>query len=459
MEIYKFTGTDFSSKAQNFLAESLIGGKDTQVSYVDKKEYRIVKEEKCTLSLTRRIMHLFLRVVSLNLIYILAKNKNRLIEKKVKPLFPHYLDGQNKYSPINLKDTLLEISKFLKPKDLRNLKLASKHHNEVLSKNATHYLNYNPDVSLDKLGFNTPEKSVNYIKENALYITSLCIESIDFDDLQSKELFSALTSCKKLTRLNTSSKICIADQQLKLLGKCTPIRDLHLCMHDDATDQGFACIQNLKHLESLKLSASGPSKVTGVGIQALANLEKLKNLDLRSLFKLDEDNRFEEVCKLKGLESLKFLPMRWKKEAYTKLPNLTKLKALEVGSDFFCVIEEISQLTQLESLRLCNDGGKLSREDFAKLSSLTNLKVLQLGLMNNLTDEMLEIVAGFSQLKVFTLIICRQITDNGVEKLKNLKQLEKIELVYTGVSKNISEMVSKKFASSPKLALIHRKKV
>ena len=89
---------------------------------------------------------------------------------------------------------------------------------------------------------------MNYIKENAQYITSLCIESIDFDDLQSKELFSALTSCKKLTRLKTSSKIYIADQHLKLLGECTSIRDLHLCMHDDATDQGFACIQNLRHL-------------------------------------------------------------------------------------------------------------------------------------------------------------------------------------------------------------------
>ena len=281
MDIYKFIGTDFSSKAQNFLAESLIGGKNTQVSYVDNKKYSIIKKERCTLSLTRQIMHLFLRIVSLNLIHILAKNKNRLVEKKVKSLFPHdpdgqknesttkikntqsltsnkhkrliiraphKLDGQNKYSPINLRDTLVEISKFLKPKDLINLKLASKHHNEVLSKNATHYLNYNPDVSLDKLGFNTPEKSLDYIKENAPYITSLCIESIDFDDLQSKELFSALTSCKKLTRLKTSSKIYIADQHLKLLGECTSIRDLHLCMHDDATDQGFACIQNLRHL-------------------------------------------------------------------------------------------------------------------------------------------------------------------------------------------------------------------
>lgn len=461
MEIYKFTGTDFSSKVHNFLADSLISGNNIQVSYVGKKEYRIVKKEKCTLSLTRRIVHLFLRVVTLNLIYILAKNKNGLIDKKVKPLFSHELDGQNEHSPINFRDTLVEISKFLGPKDLRNLNLASTHHNQVLSKNATHYLNYNPDVGLNYiLGLNTPEKCVDYIKENAPRITSLCFTSPNtkpttfFGDVQSKELLSAMISCKKLTRLNISFRVYIADQQLKLLGQCTSIRDLRLFIHDDTTDQGFACIQNLKHLETLKLSSPfTPNlglKVTDVGLQALNNLQKLKNLDILQLDSVGRNVAYEGVCKLKNLEKLEFQCSSFPLKAFTNFSNLTNLKTLVVfGLLNDCNIEEISKLTQLEKLYLIFKNYHVGKKEFAKLSSLKNLKVLKLEKNYFLTDEILEVIAGFSQIRVLAFRYCRPMKEKSIEKLSKLKQLKEINFEGTGVPDNISEMVSKKFASSP----------
>ena len=455
MEVYKFTGTDFSSKAKNFLANSLLCNKNNIVSYVDNRTYRIIKQNKYTPSLASRIFHVFLRIASINLTYILAKTNNRLLEKKVKPLIPHIphdLDGRNSYSPINFRDTLFEISKFLEPKDWKNLKLASKHHNKVLSESLIRYLNDNPHVSLHTLGFTTPEKCLHFIKQNAAQITSINIHSVRFNNSQTNELFNALIDCKNLTHVNLSSEIKVTDQHLELLGKCLSLKELHLENIEKITDTGLAHIQSLKNLETLDFSSNTNSNVTHLGISYLTQLTKLKSLEIQSFHKLSYKG-LKEICKLKGLESLWFLALSVKAKGFKELSNLENLKTLGIGFAFEKgndKIIEIAKLSQLQELHLSHFD-KYTMEGFLKLSNLTNLKVLNLTGNHDLTDKMLKVIAGFHKLTFLDLSACNQVTDRGIEELQKLEHLKTIKLWSTGVSKSICDIITKQFSSSPKV--------
>lgn len=122
-----------------------------------------------------------------------------------------------------------------------------------------------------------------------------------------------------------------------------------------------------------------------------------------------------------GDEGIKYL--KW-------LPNLTKLRIQDVEKFTDKGMEQLKDITSLESFILvrCN----VSDEGLVYLKNMKNLEFL--GLWNNdqFTNKSLDYIVGLAKLKSLRLDNA-QITDNGIKKLKQHGTLNKLEfLVLSG---------------------------
>lgn len=170
-------------------------------------------------------------------------------------------------------------------------------------------------------------------------------------------------------------------------------------------------VKYFPNLESLNISYTN---LTDEGIAVLTSgLKKLKDLNLESCWQITDTG----VALLSRFENLKKLNLSgsttWGKE------SLITDKSLFMIATF---------LPQLESLILTHCQ-KISDKGIAYLSSLKQLKILNLWDCTHITDESLNTIkTSLKTLESLNLGLCNNITDQGLAGIEELKELKKLTL-------------------------------
>jgi Leucine-rich repeat (LRR) protein len=171
-----------------------------------------------------------------------------------------------------------------------------------------------------------------------------------------------------------------------------------------ATDDIFPLLKKLPNLDALYV---GYTKVTRAGVAQLADLTRLKTLDLSGLPLVDAD--LAPLAKLTALERLNLGFTKITGAGLTHLAGLKQLKALDLG------------------------GVRLKDGDLAALGKLTNLERVSSFLADDVTDEGLPHLAGLTKLQELSLSYSK-VTDAGLKHLQGLKQLRTLLLSGTKVT-------------------------
>jgi hypothetical protein len=228
------------------------------------------------------------------------------------------------------------------------------------------------------------------------------------------------------------------------------------------TDKSLATISNLRRLEELHISGTG---FTNEGIKLLRNLQNLSTLHIAFWFGLDNEtlkllaglpklrdlswsssdnvtmSGLSTLNNLAGLESLSVYDIRQDNggldlSGHKKLRRLSIMMrhhTTRVGNEFVTTWDEyhdsdltsLSGLTNLEDLSLTGPG--IGDTGLRHLSSLTNLKYLQIGGGANLTDDGLRYLTNMRRLDSLFIGDSR-ITGQGLAHLYPLKTLHIIRI-------------------------------
>ena len=216
--------------------------------------------------------------------------------------------------------------------------------------------------------------------------------------------------------------------------------DLSKCSVEDGV---LECARTLQRMTSLDVSSvyGCPGKITDMGLQHVAVLTQLTNLNL-GYCDMITDTGLEHVAQLMQLTSLDLSGR--KKITDTGLEHvaqLMQLTRLNLGSGYECEItdtglEHLAQLTQLTSLDLsgCDQITDAGLEHVAQLTQLTSLDVSSVyGCPSKITDTGLQHVAALTQLANLNLGHCGMITDTGLGNFAQLTQLTSLNLQWFGM--------------------------
>ncbi len=235
------------------------------------------------------------------------------------------------------------------------------------------------------------------------------------------------------------------------------------------TDKGLAYLSelgNLKYLDITRPSYIDPKMdiehYTDEGLKELTKLNRLEDLRIGGLGVTD--NGISDIAKLTNLQSLSIYGCPITKEGLSKLTSLSSLKKLDVSnsrsnkmtiSDLACLNQlkelrelnvhgiikdnttiNISGLTKLEKLGLTlqvkRKDDKLVQdefcdEDLASLANLKNLKWLQIGLKNRITDAGMTNLAGLTNMDRLA-IGSPYLTDKSLAYLKDMKRMDNMTI-------------------------------
>ncbi len=242
-----------------------------------------------------------------------------------------------------------------------------------------------------------------------------------------------VASAPKLKKLNIS-RVAISDEALKALAGHDQLVELELA-HTQIAGQG------LKHLAALPLQrlTINSRAVTAAGLQALAELDALRQLELQcqeiSLADLPA------LGQLKQLESLDAYYTPAGENGIEVLRGLAHLKKLVLASEHVNddSIAAINTLTALEELHLI--GSNISDNGLRSLS-LPNLKMLNIDADIAITDAALGNLQGLPSLETLyaadTAIVGLDFA--GLAPLKNLKEVRLALSQYKGGSEAQSEL-------------------
>jgi len=105
-------------------------------------------------------------------------------------------------------------------------------------------------------------------------------------------------------------------------------------------------------------------------------------------------------------------------------------------------IQHLSKLGSLYSLNLfaCQNIGK--RDGLISLVGLTNLTYLNLGFLENLEDNALEVVSNLVRLKELNLSGCEKMTDFGINRLINLTNLKNLDMRHLRKISNLDRLLA-----------------
>ncbi len=229
----------------------------------------------------------------------------------------------------------------------------------------------------------------------------------------------------------------ITNKGLKYLSELSNLRHLSLprpCYVDpnmDAkpyTDEGLRHLSELSKLEELRIGGQG---VTSAGMDYIAKLKKLKELNIFCC-PIGDDG----LAKLKSLESLEKIYLRKTGVTVSGLNQINSFKNLinlNVGGLIKKgAVLDISGLKKLEKLTIGTLYGSdelLDDADFACLSNLKRLESLQISAavkdyadFSGLTDAGVAHLEGIVNLGVLT-IGGRDLTDKTFSHLRNMKKL------------------------------------
>jgi F-box/leucine-rich repeat protein 14 len=207
----------------------------------------------------------------------------------------------------------------------------------------------------------------------------------------------------------------ITDEGLKSLRVLASLRNL--CLHTNAiTDDGLKSLGGLKNLRSLRLRAEG---LTDAGLEHLADLTNLETLVFR-----------QTQVGVAGLASLSpHLPntkISTDRHEFHHATGELKLTG-GTGDDLALALEQACGLTELRVLKIIRMYD-ITDADLAHLAKLGQLETLTMRDSRRITDAGLEHLKGLTELRVLKLSLGSNITDAGLVPLRKLTRLERLEL-------------------------------
>ena len=218
--------------------------------------------------------------------------------------------------------------------------------------------------------------------------------TVDGGSVTSKGI-AILSKMKSLEHLYIDN----TDKMDEIVGKVTNLSRIRkLTIGIGLTDKG---LMKLKNMDSLQVLIIGPSRITGKGIAALADLTSLQTLRLNQI-SLSSEDEWASFGKLSSLQSLTLRALR-STVTDSYIAHLTGLQYLrelsidaivktEEGAAYFMDVtdkslEHIAKLHKLESLEL--RGAKITDKGLKYLEGLRSLKWINL-LGSNVTEEALQ---------------------------------------------------------------------
>lgn len=249
----------------------------------------------------------------------------------------------------------------------------------------------------------------------------------------------------------------IDDDGFQRLGRLENLNYLCL-MQPETRGPGLARLKGLPKLETLILSIedgarlpahlaalakwpplrglflSGPD-LRGKALAGLERLERLERLGLDDTPVGDDD-----LARVAGLVSLKFLDLKGTRVTGAGMKHLRGLRALEVFrtkdmTEADAAAPWLGRLTNLRTLELAGDfeHKRLTDAGLAHLAGLTRLTELDVS-EHLLTDAGLVHLAGLTELEVLNLSDNEGIVGPGLEHLKHLPKLRRLDLGSTGLT-------------------------
>ena len=196
-------------------------------------------------------------------------------------------------------------------------------------------------------------------------------------------------------------------------------------------NQAFGDISPLANLTKLKYLDLRNVAKNGHGIKDLSSLAKLTNLEYLNLFKAEPIN-VNELENLVKLKSLNLGAAKINSVDFAK--NMTNLEYLNLEHNEFTDITALENLVNLKTLLLdstvktwITDTSKSRIKDISKLNRLTKLE--ELGVSNNDIDN-IDVVKNFKKLNKF------HATNNNIANFESLLSLRGLQEVWIQENKN-----------------------
>ena len=252
-----------------------------------------------------------------------------------------------------------------------------------------------------------------------------------------------LESCMPLASLKKLKRLCINyddNSKLKDLDEVLPqMSALQSFETDVFTPDSFECFAGLKNLEELDLQLDFSHATSLDGLDKAPNLKKLslvycsKIADFKALDSMSamtdlyiKDANVESIEFLRVMKNLKSLALQLDPSKIN--PDIAPLEILQNLGNLqtnFAAIEEMQSLSSLSKLKKLTITGSCSPAfDFAKLSELPQLKILQLSFANNL--QSLDGIESLTGLDEFGVMYCHDLSN--IRALRKLQQLKKIRI-------------------------------
>lgn len=218
----------------------------------------------------------------------------------------------------------------------------------------------------------------------------------------------------------------ITDEQLRALTKAPNLRSVIIDETAQLTDAGLVNLANLRWLETLQLGRFPEPTLTEAGVKHFTQLPWLSRVDLAGFSNMN-DTGLEALATLPRLEDLDASSTKATGVGLAAFADHPQLTALNLSH---CPLEEagilhlarIPKLTFVNLAGTADDPTKISLAAAKALADCPRLCELQLS-KSDLNDEGLQALAASGTIN---LLIVRDtnITSEGLKSLKSLKSLE-----------------------------------
>ena len=233
------------------------------------------------------------------------------------------------------------------------------------------------------------------------------------------EHLSHITTLESLNVISTKAN----DEWIAPLGKLTNLKTLRFTNNGKLTDAGMATFARLKNLESFSFVGTA---ITGKAYAKCSNWSKVTKVSHRGS-SIDDEGLKQLSEHLPNLESISLAHAKFTDAGAVHLANLTKLKGLEIGTKNAtpACLKNLASLP-IEYLQLGD--GLDAPEGIAACKALASLKRLTLTHCEKLDEAGLALAAALTQLDQLE-IGGLAIPDERIPQLAAFAHLKELKLI------------------------------
>jgi len=233
----------------------------------------------------------------------------------------------------------------------------------------------------------------------------------------------ALQSCQYLSglkKINLNSCIGITGNGLYYVSKTPQLEELYISGCENIEDDGLFHISNMTQLKILHFSEA--NLITDDGVFCICN----KLTQLQELYIAGQHISETSICHIATLPQLSYLQLEYEPLSATHLVPLNATHLVPLNA-----LASLTKLTSLKQMTYYSGPTRSNLPDglLYVLSSLTQLRELNLFKCDEITNDGVQSLSLLTQLEVLALHNCNAITDAGLQLLPvSLKEL----LLYRG---------------------------